>query len=213
VWRPRSDAPPSPSPRLGVQADLDNRVAVEPERPIGDQRHGDGPRQGEIVVIPGQADPRPGGAFAGLARMVPGDAEIGEQVDLGVAGKRPGGCLGSEGARAAAVNRYFVYDILRGRSLLPNLEKLTRLAAALNAAIATARDRLEARQRDRRCKNVGQGRYRPPTRPFARYFCGGGPDAQRLPRRRFERQRGTDPVGCPGAARSSDDGARTGYER
>ena len=31
-------------------------------------------------------------------------------------------------ARAAGVNRSFVYDILRGRSQVPNLEKLTRIA-------------------------------------------------------------------------------------
>lgn len=34
-------------------------------------------------------------------------------------------------AREAGVNRSFVYDILRGKSLVPNLEKLTRVAAVL----------------------------------------------------------------------------------
>ncbi|KAF0173129.1 MAG: hypothetical protein FD162_2007 [Rhodobacteraceae bacterium] len=35
----------------------------------------------------------------------------------------------AEVARAAGVNRTFVYDILRGKSLTPNIEKLTRVAA------------------------------------------------------------------------------------
>lgn len=38
----------------------------------------------------------------------------------------------AEVARTAEVNRSFVYDILRGRSQVPNLEKLTRIAAVLN---------------------------------------------------------------------------------
>ena len=37
----------------------------------------------------------------------------------------------AEVARAAGVNRTFVYDILRGRSRTPNLEKLSRVAAAV----------------------------------------------------------------------------------
>jgi phage repressor protein C with HTH and peptisase S24 domain len=37
----------------------------------------------------------------------------------------------AEVAREAAVNRSFVYDILRGRSQLPNLDKLTRIAAVV----------------------------------------------------------------------------------
>ncbi|MCC6006792.1 MAG: LexA family transcriptional regulator [Rhodobacteraceae bacterium] len=41
----------------------------------------------------------------------------------------------AELARAAGVNRSFVYDILRGRSQVPNLEKLTRLAAALKVEV------------------------------------------------------------------------------
>jgi len=34
-------------------------------------------------------------------------------------------------AREAQVNRSFVYDILRGKSQVPNLEKLTRIAAVV----------------------------------------------------------------------------------
>lgn len=34
-------------------------------------------------------------------------------------------------AREAHVNRSFVYDILRGKSQVPNLEKLTRIAAVV----------------------------------------------------------------------------------
>ena len=37
----------------------------------------------------------------------------------------------AEVAREAEVNRSFVYDILRGRSLVPNLDKLTRIAAVV----------------------------------------------------------------------------------
>lgn len=37
----------------------------------------------------------------------------------------------AEVAREAEVNRSFVYDILRGRSQLPNLDKLTRIAAVV----------------------------------------------------------------------------------
>lgn len=38
----------------------------------------------------------------------------------------------AEVAREAGVNRSFVYDILRGRSQVPNLEKLTSVATAVN---------------------------------------------------------------------------------
>jgi phage repressor protein C with HTH and peptisase S24 domain len=38
-------------------------------------------------------------------------------------------------AREAGVNRSFVYDILRGKSLVPNLEKLTRVAAILKVEL------------------------------------------------------------------------------
>ena len=38
-------------------------------------------------------------------------------------------------AREAGVNRSFVYDILRGKSLVPNLEKLTRIAALLKVEL------------------------------------------------------------------------------
>jgi phage repressor protein C with HTH and peptisase S24 domain len=41
----------------------------------------------------------------------------------------------AELARAAGVNRSFIYDILRGRSQVPNIEKLTRLAAALKVEV------------------------------------------------------------------------------
>lgn len=37
----------------------------------------------------------------------------------------------AEVAREAGVNRSFVYDILRGRSQVPNLDKLTRIAAVV----------------------------------------------------------------------------------
>ena len=37
----------------------------------------------------------------------------------------------AEVAREAGVNRSFVYDILRGKSQLPNLDKLTRIAAVV----------------------------------------------------------------------------------
>ena len=38
-------------------------------------------------------------------------------------------------AQEAGVNRSFVYDILRGKSLVPNLEKLTRIAAILKVEL------------------------------------------------------------------------------
>jgi phage repressor protein C with HTH and peptisase S24 domain len=38
-------------------------------------------------------------------------------------------------ARAAGVNRSFVYDILRGRSQAPNLERLTRIAKAVKVEL------------------------------------------------------------------------------
>ena len=38
-------------------------------------------------------------------------------------------------AREASVNRSFVYDILRGKSLVPNLEKLTRVATVLKVEL------------------------------------------------------------------------------
>jgi phage repressor protein C with HTH and peptisase S24 domain len=49
-------------------------------------------------------------------------------------------------AREAGVNRSFVYDILRGRSQTPNLDKLTRVAAALKVDLEwllTANGRVE----------------------------------------------------------------------
>ena len=41
----------------------------------------------------------------------------------------------AEVAREAGVNRSFVYDILRGRSQLPNLEKLTRIAKVVKVEL------------------------------------------------------------------------------
>ena len=41
----------------------------------------------------------------------------------------------AEVAREAQVNRSFVYDILRGRSQLPNLDKLTRIAAVVKVEL------------------------------------------------------------------------------
>ena len=38
-------------------------------------------------------------------------------------------------ARETDVNRSFVYDVLRGKSLVPNLEKLTRVAAILKVEL------------------------------------------------------------------------------
>ena len=38
-------------------------------------------------------------------------------------------------ARESDVNRSFVYDVLRGKSLVPNLEKLTRVAAILKVEL------------------------------------------------------------------------------
>jgi phage repressor protein C with HTH and peptisase S24 domain len=45
------------------------------------------------------------------------------------------GMSAAELSRAASVNRSFVYDILRGKSQVPNLEKLTRVAAALKVEV------------------------------------------------------------------------------
>ena len=41
----------------------------------------------------------------------------------------------AEVAREAGVNRSFVYDILRGRSQVPNLDKLTRIAAVVKVEL------------------------------------------------------------------------------
>ena len=38
-------------------------------------------------------------------------------------------------AREAGVNRSFVYDILRGRSQVPNLDKLTRIAQVVKVEL------------------------------------------------------------------------------